>query len=51
MLLSHSVAVHHILLLCAVICLERVSYIFVVAAVAVAVAVGAALLLVLVQLN
>ena len=47
-LLSRSVAVHHNLLLYAVICHERVSHIFVVAAVAVAVAVGAALLLVLV---
>ena len=45
-LLSHSVAVHRNLLLYAVICHERVSYIFVVAAVAVAVAVGAAFLLV-----
>ena len=46
-LLSHSVALHHNLLLYAVICHELVSYIFVVAAVAVAV--GAALLLVLVR--
>ena len=47
-LLSHSVTVNHNLLLHAVICHERVSYIFVVVAVAVAVAVSAALLLVLV---